>query len=310
MVVQKEISNCKMAGEVDVLFEVRNAFFLGNYQHCITEAQKIKPPSAAVAVERDVLMYRAYIAQHKYAVVLDEVKPSSPAEVQAVRLLAEYLQKPSRREAILRDVESKLTSGVDASNDTFLIMAASMYYHEQNFDAALRYLNQSDSLEGAATRVQIYVAMHRVDLAKKEVKAMQEKDDDATLTQLALAWFNLAVGGDKYQDAYYIFQEMADKTTPTPLLLNGQAACYLHQGKFEDAEGVLHEALSKDSNNPETLVNLIVVSQHLGKPPEVASRYLSQLKDAHSEHIFVQEYLKKEAQFDQLAAQYSPAVAS
>lgn len=61
-----------------------------------------------MAIERDVLMYRAYLAQvastllfpftlylfymqRKYAVVLNEVTKSSPVEVRAVRLLAEYL---------------------------------------------------------------------------------------------------------------------------------------------------------------------------------------------------------------------------
>ena len=55
-----------------------------------------KPPSATSAIERDVLMYRSYIAQKKYTVVLDEVLDSSPAEVQAVRLLAQYLHSPKR----------------------------------------------------------------------------------------------------------------------------------------------------------------------------------------------------------------------
>nr|XP_002738830.1 PREDICTED: coatomer subunit epsilon-like [Saccoglossus kowalevskii] len=295
-----------MAGQQDVdeLFEVKNAFYLGSFQQCITEVQNLKPSNKDVKTEADVFMYRAYISQRKYGVVIDEIRSSAGSELQAVKMFANYLANPDRRDGIVKDLDGKMSSSVDITNNTFLLMAASIYVHEQNNDAALRVLNQSESLECAALTVQIYLKMDRVDLSKKELKRMQELDDDATLTQIAQAWFNLAVGGEKLQDAYYIFQELADKNTSTPLLLNGMAAAYIHQGKFDEAEGVLQEALEKDSNNPETLINMVVLSQHLGKAPEVSNRYVSQLKDGHQSHPFVKEYCAKELEFDRLAKQY------
>ncbi|XP_004404723.1 PREDICTED: coatomer subunit epsilon isoform X3 [Odobenus rosmarus divergens] len=243
------------SGEVDELFDVKNAFYIGSYQQCINEAQRVKPSSPERDVERDVFLYRAYLAQRKYGVVLDEIKPSSAPELQAVRMFAEYLANDSRRDSIVAELDREMSRSVDVTNTTFLLMAASIYFHDQNPDAALRALHQGDSLECMAMTVQILLKLDRLDLARKELKKMQDQDEDATLTQLATAWVNLAV----------------------------------------------------DSGHPETLINLIVLSQHLGKPPEVTNRYLSQLKDAHRSHPFIKEYQAKENDFDRLVLQYAPS---
>lgn len=295
---------------IDELFEVRTAFCIGNYQQCINESQKIRPSNPDVKTEKDVLLYRAYIAQRKYGVVLDEIRSSHPQELQAVRMFADYMSNESQRDKIVRDLDSKMASNVDMTNNCFMLMAASIYFQEQNYDSALRVLHSSESVECMALTVQVLLKLDRVDLAKKELKRMQDTDEDNILTQLAQAWFNLAVGGEKFQDAYYIYQEMCDKFVSTPLLLNGQASCYMGQGRFDDAEGCLQEALDKDSNNAETIINFVVLSQHMGKAPEVSNRYISQLKDTSRSHPYVKDYLQKESDFDRICKNYTASVAS
>lgn len=293
--------------DVDELFEVKNYFYIGNYQQCINEAQKIKKPSSPeVALERDVFTYRAYMAQSKFLVVLDEIHGASPARLQPLKLLAEYLSNKQKREEIVNQLEQKL-SGANADNDIFMLVAATIYVHEQNYEAAYRVLHGSDTLEAMAFILDILIKLNRVDLAKKKLKDMQDKDDDATLTQLAQAWVNVAVGGDKLQDAYYIYQELVDKYGSTPILLNGQAVTFIGQGKYEEAEAALQEALDKDSNYPDTLINLIVLSQHIGKGSEVANRYLSQLKDKNADHSFLKELKQKESEFERVCQQFAPS---
>lgn len=112
----------------DLLFAVRNNYFLGAYQHAISEASDLENLDDAAKLERDVFVYRSYIELGSYEVrllsgpsrllplvanfghlgdresplsghrdrmlgaqlVMNEVSSSSPQALQAVKLLAQY----------------------------------------------------------------------------------------------------------------------------------------------------------------------------------------------------------------------------
>ena len=57
--------------EPDLLFSVRNNFYLGAFQAAIAEASDLEGLSDAEKVERDCYIYRAYIELGSYEVSLD-----------------------------------------------------------------------------------------------------------------------------------------------------------------------------------------------------------------------------------------------
>jgi tetratricopeptide (TPR) repeat protein len=292
--------------DADVLFDVRTNFLLGNYQGAINEANNVNARSDKDRLERDVYVYRSYIALSNYQMVLDEV-PSNNAHpsLQAVKLLATYLSSENNKDIAMVTVKEWMSDGVSAGNQHLQVVAGTIYIHEQLYEDAMRCLHQSNSLEGLALLVQAYLKIDRLDLAEKELQNMKKTDEDATITQLATAWVNTLVGGDRLQEAYFIFKELSDKYGATPTLLNGLAVCSMHMKKFEEAERYLLEALEKNSKDADTLTNIITCYLQLKKSPEVVNRYVNQLKTGSPNHSWVIALKNAEESFERASTRFA-----
>jgi len=141
---------------------------------------------------------------------------------------------------------------------------------------------------------------------------MQKIDEDASATLLATAWVSIAIGSasgnyDKVSEASQIFQDLIEKYTPTTTLLNGLAVCNMHMKKFETAEKLLLQALEKNASDTDALVNLIACYQHEGKPQEIITRYINQLKvTTNGNHWWLSSQQKVQDEFQRVVKQFAP----
>jgi coatomer protein complex subunit epsilon len=252
-------------------------------------------------------MYRSYLATNRYRVVMDEINQSSSGDLLSIRLFADYLMNKNKFADLIEILEKKI-AGSEELHNVWKVVASIMYIHENQLEEALRVLNGASDLECQAIQVYIFLRMCRLDLAKKILTAMTEKNDDDTLTQLAQAWLNIEIGGEKLQDAHYIFDDFKDKLTPSVVLLNNLAVCAIGQHKFddEDTQGYLRDGLDKESNNYDLLVNYIFLAQQTDKNADVTvNRYLSLLKETCKNSELVDDLAKKEIEFDRLCSNYT-----
>uniref|UniRef100_A0A7S3QSH2 Coatomer subunit epsilon n=1 Tax=Dunaliella tertiolecta TaxID=3047 RepID=A0A7S3QSH2_DUNTE len=283
----------------DPLFAVRNSFYLGAYNLVVQEASELEDLPHAAAIERDTYLYRAYIALGSHQLVISEINESSATSLQAIKLLAEYLSGSKSKEDVFATVGEWLADVTSNRNPTVVLVAGLLYTYEENYVEALKVCRSNLSLEIAALAVLVYLKMDRVDKAEQAVKAMSQMDDDATLTQQATAWVNVALGGSMVQDASYIYQELGDKYNWTATLRNGRAVCFMKMGQWEDAEADLLDAFNKDAKDADTLANLVTVGLHLSKN---VARYSSQLKVLAPNHPIVKRLEAGEEAFQQAAA--------
>jgi coatomer protein complex subunit epsilon len=302
-------------GDTDPLFELRNLFLIGNYQAAINEGLTLDHLGDGHKVERDVLIYRSYIAKGDYNIVLEEIKDSNPnAALVAVKALASYLSSERNKDIVLTTVKSWPTDARMVNNEIVQLVSGLIYFYEEDYDEVFRALHQSRTLEGRALLVRAFIQIDRLDLAQKELGTMQGIDDDATSTQLATAWLDIALGGEKLEEAFFILTELTEKWNSTPLLLNGLASVHLKRldkpDEPKNAEKLLLQSMEKNPNDVDTLVNLVALYQHLGKPKEVINRYLNQAKARTPKHPYIKELEQMEQSWERLVSRYSPTQAS
>lgn len=289
----------------DQLFELYNYFYLGNLASAVNEGETASVDDQKLRIERDLVLKRIDLERGNYDAIISSVTVDAPPALQVVKMLAELASDPSAAARLPTQLDALVADDVATASPGCLLMCAVAYARLDAREKALRVAHRAHGLEGLALKVQLLIAMDRVDVADKEVAAMQAIDEDATLTQLAAAWTHVARGPDSAQDALYVFQDLLERHGATDQILNGMAVCHLAMAKPDDAERVLREALTKNPNCPTSLVNVICSSNYKNKSPELVARYFEQLARVAPTNAWLVDYKSKEAEFDQLCKELS-----
>ncbi|KAJ9665339.1 hypothetical protein H2201_004631 [Coniosporium apollinis] len=284
------------------LVNIHNAYHQGQYQKVIDF--DTSSFSSSNAFPARILKLRAKIALGQYSQVLAETKsqPNNP-DLAALHCLASYLQNSSNSDAPVSSARNLAEKHGD--NLTVQLCCGTVLANAGANEEALALLaKHQGSLDAVALIVQIHLQQNRVDLAAKEAKNARGWAQDALVVNLVESWVGLREGGEKYQQAYYVFEELAQASaTQSVQSLVGQAVSEIHLGRLAEAEAALQQARDLDGGNADVLANTIVLNTILGND---TTEFRSQLESVALKHQMLEDIAAKKQAFDAACAKYNP----
>ncbi|KAI9812535.1 MAG: hypothetical protein M1832_000385 [Thelocarpon impressellum] len=244
------------------LLNMHNAFHQGQYTKVVqfdTDAL-----SAENSLPARVLALRARVALGQAEDVIADVDGEDDVpELVAVKAYAQYAAGDTSEAT--RSIEQLVATSSESA--AIQLLGGTVLQAEGKSEEALALLGKHQgNIEAVALIVQIHLQQNRTDLALKEVQAARRWAQDSLLVNIAESWVGLRVGGERYQQAFYVFEEMAQAAATTSAKsLVGQAIAELHLGRLSEAEFALQQALEKEPKDAEVIANTIVLSVLTGK---------------------------------------------
>jgi len=238
-----------------------------------------------------------------FSITLPSPFSHSLTALQALVLKSKYAQ--AMGEDAKNIVVEEMKALVAGTTETSVQLYAAQLFLDHGLTSNALSLLSNTIMEHASMALQIYLKLDRIDLAQRQLALLRQMDEDAVLTSLGAVHIALAGGSSTASDAAHYLSSLSEQYGPSPLLLNLGACANCMTGDYEEAESKLLEC-KREFPTPlaETLVNLVVCSQYLGKP---SSSYIAELKETFPEHAFLAGLDRVEGAFAREAIKYKVA---
>ncbi|KAI0063982.1 hypothetical protein BV25DRAFT_1823469 [Artomyces pyxidatus] len=297
------------------LYNVKQQFFLGAFKSLMDRG--LPDPSSEDYTPILVYKARAHIA-HGDAQTVSSLIPSDTENfaLKAVSALASYVAGTGSTESALEElrdlcveIEGDDVEATEREKGWVRAVAGTAFARAGEVEEALETLGAetaTENLEAVAIIIQIYLSIHRPDLARKEFERSKQWAEDDLLLQLIEASIGLVTGKDGYSDSHSFYTEqLANPSLSSPHLLTARGVTRLLRGEIAEAKSDLEEAVSQQGGHEdaETLA-ASVVAAGLGPKKDGVEELWSRLASTYPNHPLVESVNAKAEQFDEFAAKY------